>query len=306
MFRFFRFFKHWFREDESFQTAQGGGARVRRDVTHHHLSQNIFIEEHMGSQLVCTLKYGVLAAIAFVGPQLITNSGTFLSNVERKIELEDHTPVLTPAESNSASTAKTLRPDWSASPQGQRTSRQRPIDFASDNKSSDNSNRSVLSLQKETAQTTFSESGYPTSPVTPLEEIVRFDRYPAWIVERWPRVETVQAELPLFGYRVAVLTGDQVDDLTGVLTYYYDNTQMQKISFRGQTGDYRKIVRFLQYRFGMNIDKDSSSREMTWRTAIEIPGSSHHVSLLVVKPVQSFDSRRKGDFFDVTFELNRP
>ncbi|MDD3585555.1 MAG: hypothetical protein PHQ75_00105 [Thermoguttaceae bacterium] len=260
----------------------------------------------MGSQLVCTLKYGVLAAIAFVGPQLITNSGTFLSNVERKIELEDHTPVLTPAESNSASTAKTLRPDWSASPQGQRTSRQRPIDFASDNKSSDNSNRSVLSLQKETAQTTFSESGYPTSPVTPLEEIVRFDRYPAWIVERWPRVETVQAELPLFGYRVAVLTGDQVDDLTGVLTYYYDNTQMQKISFRGQTGDYRKIVRFLQYRFGMNIDKDSSSREMTWRTAIEIPGSSHHVSLLVVKPVQSFDSRRKGDFFDVTFELNRP
>ncbi|MDO5567424.1 MAG: hypothetical protein Q4G59_12255 [Planctomycetia bacterium] len=259
----------------------------------------------MGSQLVCTLKYGVLAAIAFVGPQLITNSGTFLGNVERKIELEDHAPVLTPAESVASST-KASKSGLPAPTQGQRVTLQRPIDFVSGDKPSDGTVGTALASGSMTTQSAFSESGYPTSPATPLEEIVRFDRYPAWIVERWPRVETVQAQLPLFGYRVAVTTGDQADDLAGVLTYYYDNTQMQKISFRGQTGDYRKIVRFLQYRFGMNIDKDSSSREMTWQTAAPLPGSSHHVSQLVVRPVQSFDSRRKGDFFEVTFELNRP
>lgn len=263
----------------------------------------------MGSQLVCTLKYGVLAAIAFVGPQLITNSGNFLGNVERKIELENQTPILTPAELVSSTSSGAAKTDLPAKVQTRRQPQtlRKPNLALPDNRETNFPWNPIPESQENSDTTHFAQTeSYPASSATPLEEIIRFDRYPAWIVERWPRVDTVQAEKPLYGYRVAVLTGNQADDLTGVLTYYYDNTQMQKIVFLGQTGDYRKIVRFLQYRFGMNIDKDSSSREMTWHTAPPFPGSSHHVSHLVVRPVQSFDSRRKGDFFEVAFELNRP
>ena len=48
-------------------------------------------------------------------------------------------------------------------------------------------------------------------------------------MRRWPRVTTVP-QFALAGLRVPLVTGTQIDDLAGSLTYYFDRTdQVQRI-----------------------------------------------------------------------------
>ncbi len=59
-------------------------------------------------------------------------------------------------------------------------------------------------------------------PPQTLEEVLRFDISPDWIIERWPRVSSGLSELDLQGYRVALVTGTAESDLAGSLTYYFN------------------------------------------------------------------------------------
>lgn len=83
----------------------------------------------------------------------------------------------------------------------------------------------------------------PVAPVFDFQEIFRLDVQPEHILHRWPRVTTTLAENDLQGLRVPLVTGPNVDDLTGSLTYYFDKQRVcQRLSFQGTTGDPRRLV----------------------------------------------------------------
>ena len=79
--------------------------------------------------------------------------------------------------------------------------------------------------------------------VTDMAEVIRFDVSPAWVTQRWGRVTTVSTEPGLQGLRVTLVTGTQVDDLAGSLTYEFDSYhRVQRIKFEGTTGDPQRLV----------------------------------------------------------------
>jgi hypothetical protein len=84
------------------------------------------------------------------------------------------------------------------------------------------------------------------APTQDLAEIFRFDVSSGWVMSRWPRVSAGLAEIDSQGYRVPLVTGTAQDDLAGSLTYYFDRRQqVEKIVFRGGTGDPRRLVQML-------------------------------------------------------------
>lgn len=88
-------------------------------------------------------------------------------------------------------------------------------------------------------------------PTTNLAEIFRFDVFPNWVKNRWPRVSTAPTEPGLHGMRVALVTGTNANDLHGSLTYHFDaNQRVQRISFQGWTGDTARLVELLSKSFG--------------------------------------------------------
>ncbi|MBN2577909.1 MAG: hypothetical protein JXB10_02880 [Pirellulales bacterium] len=90
------------------------------------------------------------------------------------------------------------------------------------------------------------------APVKQLSDVFRFDVSPTWVLERWPRVSTDLSPLELRGYRVPLVTGTQLTDLAGALTYYFNPAQqVHRITFLGKTGDPRALAELLmkQYHF---------------------------------------------------------
>lgn len=92
-----------------------------------------------------------------------------------------------------------------------------------------------------------------TAPVQRLADVLRFDITPAWILERWPRVSTVRAERDLLGFRVPLVTGTNVDDVAGSLTYYFNaDKRLCRITLHGQTGSDATLVGIVSSSFGMH------------------------------------------------------
>ena len=90
-----------------------------------------------------------------------------------------------------------------------------------------------------------------STPVHPLEDVLRFDVTTAWVLQNWPRVSANLSELDLQGYRVPLVSGTNDDDLAGSLTYYFNPKQrVARITFFGTTGDTRKLVSILESRYG--------------------------------------------------------
>ena len=76
------------------------------------------------------------------------------------------------------------------------------------------------------------------TPLPSLDEVLSFDRSVEWVMQRWPRVSTGLTYLQLQGYRVPLVTGTGLSDVAGSLTYYFNaGQQVQRITFRGTTGD---------------------------------------------------------------------
>ncbi len=87
-------------------------------------------------------------------------------------------------------------------------------------------------------------------PVTNLAEIFRFDVNPDWVKQRWDRASFRTGESDLSGLRVPLVTGVNTNDLFGSLTYYFDSNQrVQKITFRGWSGNPDVLVNFVTSRF---------------------------------------------------------
>jgi hypothetical protein len=89
-------------------------------------------------------------------------------------------------------------------------------------------------------------------PSQQLDQFFNFGITKGWIRGRWDRVSTQLGSLDLQGFRVPLVTGTQLDDLAGSLTYYFDNEQqLQRITFQGTTGDIGRITQLLATHYGM-------------------------------------------------------
>ena len=87
-------------------------------------------------------------------------------------------------------------------------------------------------------------------PITDFNEILRFDITSAWVKQRWKRVSTNPGDVGLHGLRIALVTGTNSWDLHGSLTYYFDAKQrLQRITFRGWTGDAGRLLQIMESRF---------------------------------------------------------
>ena len=94
---------------------------------------------------------------------------------------------------------------------------------------------------------TLSEPVY--YPFLSFNEFLRFDVTADWVKNRWSRVSTFAAEDDLTGMRVALVSGPRPQDIHGSLTYFVDSSQqVQRIGFRGRTGDASTLVDFVQQR----------------------------------------------------------
>ncbi len=92
----------------------------------------------------------------------------------------------------------------------------------------------------------------PGPRIYALQEVLRFDISPAWVMQRFPRVSTVLSETRLDGMRVPLVTGTAITDLAGTLTYFFDGYQrVQRIQVHAVTGDPTRFIAELQHAYGL-------------------------------------------------------
>ena len=97
----------------------------------------------------------------------------------------------------------------------------------------------------------------PDSPaiatsVHDLREVLQFRVTPRWVTDHWPRISTVRAERDLVGLRVPLVTGTNLNDFAGSLTYYFDARQhLRRITLHGHTGDDAALVEIMTKHFGL-------------------------------------------------------
>jgi hypothetical protein len=138
-------------------------------------------------------------------------------------------------------------------------------------------------------------------PVAHLGEILRFDISPQWVAARWPRVTATLAEQGLEGLRVPVVTGTNLDDLAGSLTYYFNRFhQLQRLTFEGYTGDERKLVSVVTQHYGLKPEPtlDAGMYLARWNN---VPSSLLRITRA---PIMTHDSPHSQLL--VLLELNRP
>lgn len=143
------------------------------------------------------------------------------------------------------------------------------------------------------------------SPQT-FEELFRFGHSPAWLVENWPRVDAVATEDGLVGYRVAISTGDGDSDLVGVFACYFDATSERRVEFSGQTGDYRRILDFLQREYGVALSPRSTADRFVYESTLSNGRGGAVPGRLLVRPNRVFLRGSEKSFFEVDVVLEQP
>jgi hypothetical protein len=137
-----------------------------------------------------------------------------------------------------------------------------------------------------------------------FEDVINLDITPQWITKRWARVSKNMQSGQWQGYRVPLVTGETTDDLAGALTYYFDNQQrLQRIEFRGATGEPHRIIALLQNKFHL-------TKRPTSLVGLYIKSQNRRpVSVLRItrSPRKAFQNGA-ADYsqYTIQFELNRP
>lgn len=137
-----------------------------------------------------------------------------------------------------------------------------------------------------------------------VNELIRFDYVPNDIVNRWPYVTAVNPELHVQAYRAPFYTGTTPEDLEGVVTYYFDTRCTQQISIRAKTGDFRKLVQWLETYYGFEYRETQSPVVYVYEQPQRWP--SKNGSYLWIRPNHAFAEGYDYKRFDVTLVLNRP
>jgi hypothetical protein len=148
--------------------------------------------------------------------------------------------------------------------------------------------------------------GAPAAEVRALQagsfgDYIRFDLSPNHVFSTWDRVTTVLSDSNLEGLRVALVTGAQVDDLAGSLTYYFDKQHaVQRITFQGSTGDPRRLVQFITDTYGFQSQPtlDAGLYVSQWNGK---PTSALRIFHAPVVRAEQAHTR-----YQVQLEINRP
>jgi hypothetical protein len=148
-----------------------------------------------------------------------------------------------------------------------------------------------------------SASNMPTMPMPSLAEVLRFDVTVEWVMQRWPRVSTGLPHLQLQGYRVPLVTGTSLGDVAGALTYYFNPQQhVERITFRGTTGDPRFLVSLVtnRYQFSRRLTNDPGV------VLYEVVNSSNHpTGTLKIRSASVIKANQPYTKFDVDLVMDR-
>jgi hypothetical protein len=138
-------------------------------------------------------------------------------------------------------------------------------------------------------------------PVVELADALRFDVTASWILGRWPRVTAGLPDAGLQGYRVALVSGTQEDDLAGSLTYYFNRNHVcQRITFQGTTGDARELIAMLTTRYG--FERQTSDDPSVYLYQIRWNGRA--TSELQVRPSRIIRASEPTARFEVLLAMN--
>lgn len=141
------------------------------------------------------------------------------------------------------------------------------------------------------------------SPNLTLDEVFRFDITKEWVYGRWARKSTALAELGLFGVRVPLVTGTEIHDLAGSLTYFFDGTgRLERISFKGHTGDTTRIVNLVNQHHGLQVQPTA----IAGHQLLQLKRGTDVISELVTQPASVLWSSSPHDSFAVDLQLQRP
>ncbi|MBQ8364147.1 MAG: hypothetical protein IJX36_09505, partial [Thermoguttaceae bacterium] len=162
------------------------------------------------------------------------------------------------------------------------------------------------SFADDAAPSIFADSPSAVASPHTFEELFRFGHSPAWLVENWPRVDAVATEDGLVGYRVAISTGDGDSDLVGVFACYFDATSERRVEFSGQTGDYRRILNFLQREYGVALSPRSTADRFVYESTLSNGRGGAVPGRLLVRPNRVFLRGAEKSFFEVDVVLEQP
>ncbi len=164
-----------------------------------------------------------------------------------------------------------------------------------------------------TARMTASPSGpgsvlYPTAmplggtPGFSLADVFNLDVSKQWVYGSWPRKSTGLAEIDSYGVRVPLVTGTQLHDLAGSLTYFFGNDgRVKRISFHGRTGDTTQLVTLLTQRYGLQ----RQTTVVAGQQLFQIRRKGQVFSELRTKPASVLWASTPHDSFSVDLELQR-
>lgn len=141
------------------------------------------------------------------------------------------------------------------------------------------------------------------TPVHRLEDVIRMDISTGWVYSHWSRKSTALSNLDLFGIRVPLMTGTQVDDLVGSLTYYFNAAgQVQRISFFGRTGDARRLINLVVSKYGFRPQPPEVPGEQLY----QVRWNGKAISELRIRPEPVLWATSPHNSFQVRLELERP
>jgi hypothetical protein len=147
-------------------------------------------------------------------------------------------------------------------------------------------------------------SSVDDAPVLSLDEVFRFDLAPADVLSRWPRVSTDLPQLHLHGYRVPLVSGTDSMALAGSLTYYFNpSQQVQRITFRGTTGDPRALIYLLTNRYHYARRPNNDPSRLVYESASSSRQLIGQVVIRSAPVVKQSDPYRR---YDVDLSMDRP
>jgi hypothetical protein len=124
---------------------------------------------------------------------------------------------------------------------------------------------------------------------------------PTYLIQRFGRVSTVQANPQFDGMRVALVTGTQPTDIAGTLTYFFDaNKAVQRIQFYGTTGDPAMIAGMMTQFYRLQPEPSLGGQVFTSRWNNRI------TSLLHIAPASVIQAGTPNANYVVFLELNQP
>jgi len=140
-------------------------------------------------------------------------------------------------------------------------------------------------------------------PAMSLHEVFDFNVSKEWVYQRWARKSTALSELGLLGIRVPLVTGTQLHDLAGSLTYFFSNDgRVSRISFHGTTGDTTQLVMLATQQFGLQ----PQSTPVAGEQLLHVRRKDQVFSELRTRPASVLWASSPHDSFDVDFEVQRP